>query len=142
MTFSFAVLPPVCTPSCSAHATCKENNTCECNLNYEGDGITCTGGSPSCMCKTARWYRSRAGLSQSAWAPSWPFYVLPGPHGNTYTLCDSVSLMGLLTRDLPTSQVMVLKLLCKLQCTLFYSVFLTLINPVLFQKIQNIHYSI
>uniref|UniRef100_A0A8C5XB62 Stabilin-2 n=1 Tax=Microcebus murinus TaxID=30608 RepID=A0A8C5XB62_MICMU len=36
------VLPPVCTPPCSAHATCKENNTCECNLNYEGDGITCT----------------------------------------------------------------------------------------------------
>ncbi|XP_026355575.2 stabilin-2 isoform X2 [Ursus arctos] len=35
-------LAPVCTPSCSAHATCKENNTCECNLNYEGDGITCT----------------------------------------------------------------------------------------------------
>ncbi|XP_039733881.1 stabilin-2 [Pteropus medius] len=37
-----AVLPPVCTPPCSAHATCKENNTCECNLNYEGDGLTCT----------------------------------------------------------------------------------------------------
>ncbi|KAG8514099.1 Stabilin-2, partial [Galemys pyrenaicus] len=36
------VLPPVCTPPCSAHATCKENNTCECDLNYEGDGITCT----------------------------------------------------------------------------------------------------
>ncbi|KAF4022591.1 hypothetical protein G4228_014958, partial [Cervus hanglu yarkandensis] len=35
-------LPPVCTPPCSAHATCKNNNTCECNLNYEGDGITCT----------------------------------------------------------------------------------------------------
>ncbi|XP_060050274.1 stabilin-2 isoform X2 [Erinaceus europaeus] len=37
-----AVLPLVCTPPCSAHATCKENNTCECNLNYEGDGIACT----------------------------------------------------------------------------------------------------
>ncbi|KAM5287908.1 stabilin-2 [Ctenodactylus gundi] len=36
------VVPPVCTPPCSAHATCMENNTCECNLNYEGDGITCT----------------------------------------------------------------------------------------------------
>ncbi|XP_073940360.1 stabilin-2 [Castor canadensis] len=36
------VLPPVCTPPCSAYATCMENNTCECNLNYEGDGITCT----------------------------------------------------------------------------------------------------
>lgn len=36
------VLPPVCTPPCSAHATCRENNTCECNLNYEGDGVTCT----------------------------------------------------------------------------------------------------
>ncbi|XP_045682562.1 stabilin-2 [Phyllostomus hastatus] len=36
------VLPPVCTPPCSANATCKENNTCECNLNYEGDGMTCT----------------------------------------------------------------------------------------------------
>ncbi|XP_036923701.1 stabilin-2 isoform X3 [Sturnira hondurensis] len=36
------VLPPVCTPPCSAYATCKENNTCECNLNYEGDGVTCT----------------------------------------------------------------------------------------------------
>ncbi|KAB0406464.1 hypothetical protein E2I00_018467, partial [Balaenoptera physalus] len=36
------VLPLVCMPPCSAHATCKENNTCECNLNYEGDGITCT----------------------------------------------------------------------------------------------------
>lgn len=37
-----AALPPVCTPPCSAHATCTGNNTCECNLNYEGDGITCT----------------------------------------------------------------------------------------------------
>uniref|UniRef100_A0A2K5ZG23 Stabilin-2 n=2 Tax=Mandrillus leucophaeus TaxID=9568 RepID=A0A2K5ZG23_MANLE len=37
-----AVLPAVCTPPCSPHATCKENNTCECNLDYEGDGITCT----------------------------------------------------------------------------------------------------
>ncbi|ELW71592.1 Stabilin-2 [Tupaia chinensis] len=36
------VVPPVCIPPCSAHATCKDNNTCECNLNYEGDGITCT----------------------------------------------------------------------------------------------------
>ncbi|XP_035113318.3 stabilin-2 [Callithrix jacchus] len=36
------VLPAVCTPPCSVHATCKENNTCECNLDYEGDGITCT----------------------------------------------------------------------------------------------------
>uniref|UniRef100_A0A8D1YI79 Stabilin-2 n=1 Tax=Sus scrofa TaxID=9823 RepID=A0A8D1YI79_PIG len=35
-------VPPVCTPPCSAHATCTENSTCECNLNYEGDGITCT----------------------------------------------------------------------------------------------------
>ncbi|XP_058164624.1 stabilin-2 isoform X2 [Dasypus novemcinctus] len=37
-----AVLTPVCTPPCSTHAVCKENNTCECNLNYEGDGFTCT----------------------------------------------------------------------------------------------------
>ncbi|MBZ3886037.1 Stabilin-2 [Sciurus carolinensis] len=37
-----AALPPVCTPPCSAHATCMQNNTCECHLNYEGDGITCT----------------------------------------------------------------------------------------------------
>uniref|UniRef100_A0A8C5P065 Stabilin 2 n=1 Tax=Jaculus jaculus TaxID=51337 RepID=A0A8C5P065_JACJA len=36
-----AVLP-VCMPPCSVHATCMENNTCECNPNYEGDGITCT----------------------------------------------------------------------------------------------------
>uniref|UniRef100_A0A8C9BB91 Stabilin-2 n=1 Tax=Phocoena sinus TaxID=42100 RepID=A0A8C9BB91_PHOSS len=36
------VVPLVCMPPCSAHATCKENNTCECNLSYEGDGITCT----------------------------------------------------------------------------------------------------
>ncbi|XP_038544387.1 stabilin-2 isoform X2 [Canis lupus familiaris] len=35
-------VPPACMPPCSAHATCRENNTCECNLNYEGDGITCT----------------------------------------------------------------------------------------------------
>lgn len=33
---------PVCTPACSVHATCMENNTCVCNLNYEGDGLTCT----------------------------------------------------------------------------------------------------
>ncbi|XP_051028895.1 stabilin-2 [Acomys russatus] len=36
------VVLPVCTPPCSVHATCMENNTCVCNLNYEGDGITCT----------------------------------------------------------------------------------------------------
>uniref|UniRef100_A0A452G9R1 Stabilin-2 n=1 Tax=Capra hircus TaxID=9925 RepID=A0A452G9R1_CAPHI len=39
---SQTALPPVCMPPCSAHATCKTNNTCECDLNYEGDGITCT----------------------------------------------------------------------------------------------------
>ncbi|XP_060233840.1 stabilin-2 isoform X2 [Meriones unguiculatus] len=33
---------PVCTPPCSEHATCAENNTCMCHLNYEGDGLTCT----------------------------------------------------------------------------------------------------
>ncbi|XP_040137746.2 stabilin-2 [Ictidomys tridecemlineatus] len=37
-----AELAPVCTPPCSAHATCMENNTCECDLGYEGDGVTCT----------------------------------------------------------------------------------------------------
>uniref|UniRef100_A0A8C9QRV1 Stabilin-2 n=1 Tax=Spermophilus dauricus TaxID=99837 RepID=A0A8C9QRV1_SPEDA len=37
-----AELAPVCTPPCSAHATCVENNTCECDLGYEGDGVTCT----------------------------------------------------------------------------------------------------
>uniref|UniRef100_A0A8C6W213 Stabilin-2 n=1 Tax=Nannospalax galili TaxID=1026970 RepID=A0A8C6W213_NANGA len=36
------VVFPVCIPPCSMHATCLENNTCACNLNYEGDGITCT----------------------------------------------------------------------------------------------------
>ncbi|KAL1774739.1 stabilin-2 [Sigmodon hispidus] len=36
------VVSPVCTPPCSVHATCTENSTCVCNLNYEGDGITCT----------------------------------------------------------------------------------------------------
>ncbi|GAB1295460.1 Stabilin-2 [Apodemus speciosus] len=35
------VVIPVCIPACSEHATCMENNTCVCNLNYEGDGITC-----------------------------------------------------------------------------------------------------
>ncbi|XP_063111536.1 stabilin-2 isoform X2 [Cavia porcellus] len=33
---------PVCKPPCSVHAVCRENNTCECGLHYEGDGITCT----------------------------------------------------------------------------------------------------
>ncbi|CAH7321829.1 stabilin-2 [Phodopus roborovskii] len=33
---------PVCIPPCSVHATCMENSTCVCNLNYEGDGITCS----------------------------------------------------------------------------------------------------
>ncbi|MGH0122070.1 UNVERIFIED_CONTAM: hypothetical protein FKN15_001795 [Acipenser sinensis] len=33
---------PVCSPSCSTSAVCKENNTCECKPFYEGDGRTCT----------------------------------------------------------------------------------------------------
>ncbi|KAG9339929.1 hypothetical protein JZ751_022242 [Albula glossodonta] len=33
---------PVCSPSCSSNAVCKENNTCECKPFYEGDGLTCT----------------------------------------------------------------------------------------------------
>ncbi|XP_062914458.1 stabilin-2 isoform X2 [Mobula hypostoma] len=33
---------PQCSPPCSADAVCKENNTCECKLYYEGDGRTCT----------------------------------------------------------------------------------------------------
>ncbi|KAH0516419.1 Stabilin-2 [Microtus ochrogaster] len=39
---SLTAVFPVCIPPCSVHATCMENNTCVCNLNYEGDGITCT----------------------------------------------------------------------------------------------------
>uniref|UniRef100_A0A8U7M4K0 Stabilin 2 n=1 Tax=Corvus moneduloides TaxID=1196302 RepID=A0A8U7M4K0_CORMO len=35
-------LPPTCSPSCSAHAVCTENNTCQCKPLYNGDGITCT----------------------------------------------------------------------------------------------------
>ncbi|XP_069486024.1 stabilin-2 [Ambystoma mexicanum] len=35
-------LPPVCSPTCSKDAICKENNTCLCRPFYEGDGITCT----------------------------------------------------------------------------------------------------
>ncbi|KAJ8411408.1 hypothetical protein AAFF_G00174140 [Aldrovandia affinis] len=35
------VVEPVCSPSCSPNAVCK-NNTCECKPFYEGDGITCT----------------------------------------------------------------------------------------------------
>ncbi|XP_069760369.1 stabilin-2 isoform X2 [Narcine bancroftii] len=33
---------PQCSPACSVNAVCKENNTCECKLYYEGDGLTCT----------------------------------------------------------------------------------------------------
>ncbi|KAJ8245363.1 hypothetical protein GJAV_G00269960 [Gymnothorax javanicus] len=36
------VAPPVCSPTCSPDAVCKENNTCECKPFYEGDGLTCT----------------------------------------------------------------------------------------------------
>ncbi|XP_028633881.1 stabilin-2 [Grammomys surdaster] len=36
------VVIPECIPACSVHATCMENNTCVCDLNYEGDGLTCT----------------------------------------------------------------------------------------------------
>ena len=38
----------------------------------------------------------------------------------------TLSVMGLLMPNLPTSQAMTLNLLCKLQCTLFYGVFVTL----------------
>ncbi|XP_062977667.1 stabilin-1 [Elgaria multicarinata webbii] len=33
---------PQCSPACHANAVCRVNNTCECNLDYEGDGRTCT----------------------------------------------------------------------------------------------------
>ncbi|XP_066489358.1 stabilin-2 [Tiliqua scincoides] len=33
---------PVCSPSCSINAVCKEHNTCQCKPYYSGDGITCT----------------------------------------------------------------------------------------------------
>uniref|UniRef100_A0A8D2LJL2 Stabilin 1 n=1 Tax=Varanus komodoensis TaxID=61221 RepID=A0A8D2LJL2_VARKO len=33
---------PQCSPACHRNAVCRANNTCECNLNYEGDGRTCT----------------------------------------------------------------------------------------------------
>ncbi|OBS70293.1 hypothetical protein A6R68_01160, partial [Neotoma lepida] len=39
---TLTVVFPVCIPPCSVHATCVENNTCVCNLNYEGDGNKCT----------------------------------------------------------------------------------------------------
>ncbi|XP_078423897.1 stabilin-2 [Cetorhinus maximus] len=32
---------PVCSPACSENAICKDNNTCECKLYYDGDGRTC-----------------------------------------------------------------------------------------------------
>ncbi|XP_007893639.2 stabilin-2 [Callorhinchus milii] len=35
------VVKPVCSPSCSENAVCKENNKCECKQFYEGDGRNC-----------------------------------------------------------------------------------------------------
>uniref|UniRef100_A0A8C5QWV6 Stabilin-1 n=1 Tax=Leptobrachium leishanense TaxID=445787 RepID=A0A8C5QWV6_9ANUR len=32
---------PVCSPECHVNATCRDNNVCECDLYYEGDGRTC-----------------------------------------------------------------------------------------------------
>ncbi|XP_041446960.1 stabilin-1-like [Xenopus laevis] len=32
----------VCSPQCDAQATCRSNNSCECNPHYEGDGRNCT----------------------------------------------------------------------------------------------------
>lgn len=58
------------------------------------------------------------GSSLSVRAPSWPFYLLPGPLGNTYPLADSVSLIGLLTPNLPTPQVMVSN--CFANCVALY----------------------
>ncbi|XP_054832207.1 stabilin-1 isoform X2 [Eublepharis macularius] len=33
---------PKCSPACHHNAVCRFNNTCECNLHYEGDGRICT----------------------------------------------------------------------------------------------------
>ncbi|XP_048347256.1 stabilin-1 isoform X3 [Sphaerodactylus townsendi] len=33
---------PKCSPACHRNAVCRFNNTCECNLHYEGDGRICT----------------------------------------------------------------------------------------------------
>ncbi|XP_030897128.1 stabilin-2-like [Leptonychotes weddellii] len=72
-------LPPVCTPPCSVHATCKENNTCECNLSYEGDGFTCTGRCRWGACEIERG-RSRTGLGQKCvlCCPSVTIGLTPG----------------------------------------------------------------
>ena len=138
VTSFFAVLPLVCMPPCSAHATFKENNMCEGNLNSEGDGITCTGRSHPCMGGIAARGRSRVALGQGAWAPSRPFCFPLGLLRQSHPLCDSVSSMGLLMPDLPTSQVMTLKLLCQLRCTLFYGIFVTLqIIQSYFKKFRN-----
>lgn len=34
---------PQCSPACSPHAVCQDNNTCVCRPFYQGDGLTCTG---------------------------------------------------------------------------------------------------
>ncbi|XP_063164794.1 stabilin-2 [Candoia aspera] len=33
---------PVCSPSCSPNAVCKDDSTCQCKPYYTGDGLTCT----------------------------------------------------------------------------------------------------
>uniref|UniRef100_A0A8C8YVP0 Stabilin-1 n=1 Tax=Prolemur simus TaxID=1328070 RepID=A0A8C8YVP0_PROSS len=35
-------LQPVCAPPCAPQAMCREGNSCECSLGYEGDGRVCT----------------------------------------------------------------------------------------------------
>ncbi|XP_053455327.1 stabilin-1 [Nycticebus coucang] len=35
-------LQPVCAPPCAPQAMCREGNSCECGLGYEGDGRVCT----------------------------------------------------------------------------------------------------
>ncbi|XP_077181928.1 stabilin-1 [Paroedura picta] len=35
-------LMPKCSPACHRNGVCRFNNTCECNLHYEGDGRICT----------------------------------------------------------------------------------------------------
>lgn len=100
----FSVVIPECIPACSVHATCMENNTCVCNLNYEGDGITCTGES-----SVFPW---EIGADTGE---EWGVVTPAGLHPDPSTACSGSATMpvlsrtlfinGLLTVTLPASQL-------------------------------------
>lgn len=117
-----------------------ENNTCVCNLNYEGDGITCTGESSLFTWETGTGTGEEQGVVTAAGLHPDPSTVYRASV-TMPVISWTLFINGLLEVTLPTSlshSLIFFNCFAKQDVLVFHSIFLTQQVISLAWKVQNL----